>query len=440
MYVYFIPSPPLLLLTCFDHQQPTEDYDHEPILVNNFNIYPVSISVSPFSSTPTDLQVLVGFEAGHVLRLNPFGAKSIPDLCFNNRGHLNMSRATAICWVPDKSLTDFITPNRAHCKFVVGHENGYLIEYSTQFLEESKISFASGSNAYDPDEEMIPVWFQEETDCNPLAVFQLSPSTSEITAMEFSPDGGFLAVAHADGTLIVIEYAFSRKVLRFHTLFGAVETIAWSSDSAAIVCGGRDDHVYVIDFTKRRLVAECVGHASWVRGVCFLNNPDPNGYVFSSCGEDGQIAIWTIGAELFDKTTRTHSKLTIIDANSAARVVTLYPQNIARAHDQVITCMASSSTWLTKCQATGTTFFEEGAVDELQQPPLDGEEEEKSAPMPSSDDFIASADVNGRLKVWSYAKTNVKETWEPLPYPASGSKPKPKPASSPTRKQRLPDV
>ena len=159
--------------------------------------------------------------------------------------------------------------------------------------------------------------------CNPVAAYRVS--NLGINALAFSPDSRHLAVVSEDGCLRIIDYLTETLTDIFQSYYDGFTCVCWSPDGRYVVTGGKDDLVTVWSLNDRRIVARCVGHASWVAHVAF--DPwrcDGRDYRFGSVGEDQRLLLWDFGPGMLHapKGARRGHKNSVVSLGASARVRT----------------------------------------------------------------------------------------------------------------------
>jgi WD40 repeat protein len=126
------------------------------------------------------------------------------------------------------------------------------------------------------------------------------------------PDGQRLALAAADGTVLVLDAATGRELLRRRHHTDAVTSVAFSPDGTLLASASWDETVKVWDGTTGKVRHTLRGHGDKVQSVAF----HPGDGLLASGGWDGTVKVW--------------------DAVSGAEVMTL------RGHKTPVYCVAFS--------------------------------------------------------------------------------------------------
>ncbi|WRT68081.1 uncharacterized protein IL334_005056 [Kwoniella shivajii] len=140
---------------------------------------------------------------------------------------------------------------------------------------------------------------------NPIAAWKIEKT--KVTAMAYSPDGRFLAVAAEDGNLRMIDVAEEQLTDTFAGYFGSLNCIAWSPDSRFVAVGGQDDLITIFSARESRIVARCQGHAAFVTSIAFdQSRGEARAYRFASVGEDAKLILWDFSAAALHRPRHHH--------------------------------------------------------------------------------------------------------------------------------------
>ncbi|WWC88350.1 uncharacterized protein L201_003260 [Kwoniella dendrophila CBS 6074] len=140
---------------------------------------------------------------------------------------------------------------------------------------------------------------------NPIAAYKIEKV--KISAMSYSPDGRFLAVAAEDGNLRMIDVAEEQLTDTFAGYFGSLNCVAWSPDSRFVAVGGQDDLITIYSARESRIVARCQGHSAFVTSISFdQSRGEARAYRFASVGEDAKLILWDFSAAALHRPRHHH--------------------------------------------------------------------------------------------------------------------------------------
>ena len=255
--------------------------------------------VNPVTKSATHLDVIMGFNTGDIIWYEPMSQKYAR---LNKNGIINPTAVQSIAWISGKENY-----------FLAAFTDGTIIAFdkdkddaafTPEFHHQTEPSESSGT-----EENPNPGILQHhafrilksirshDQKSNPLAVWK--SSHLQINALSFSPNGSYLAMVSADGTLTILDHVTERVLDVYRSYYGAMLCVAWSPDGRYVITGGQDDLVSIWSLAEQALVARCVGHGSWVTDVRF--DPwrcDERNYRFGSVGEDCRLLLWDFSVSM----------------------------------------------------------------------------------------------------------------------------------------------
>jgi WD40 repeat protein len=141
---------------------------------------------------------------------------------------------------------------------------------------------------------MVRLW--DATNGNLLAEVMVREDGAGVWAVDFSPDGQYLAAGTEITDAIVKVWRLAGdSLIDHHTLTGfpsRVGHVAFSPDSSLLVTSGAGNHVALWDVSTGELVYSFSGHASTVRHAAFSSD----GRTLASAGLDGFIRLWDVAS------------------------------------------------------------------------------------------------------------------------------------------------
>lgn len=138
----------------------------------------------------------------------------------------------------------------------------------------------------------VNLWEAVERTDGPM----LSGPASEVRALAFSPDGTRLATALADGQIGIWDLETRKEVKHVAAHPGGAWSVSWAA-GGLLASAGQDGAVKIWDGKTGALVRACgKGHGKPARAVAF----SPDGATLASGGEDTLIKLWDVaqGAEI----------------------------------------------------------------------------------------------------------------------------------------------
>jgi WD40 repeat protein len=115
-----------------------------------------------------------------------------------------------------------------------------------------------------------------------------------VTDLDFAPDGGTLAAAAMDGTVILRYVTCGRKMLRFRAHDGAVRALRFSPDGSLLATSGANGAVRLWSGRTARKIADLLGHRREVGALAF----SPDGKLLASGGARGYVRVWSMNTRM----------------------------------------------------------------------------------------------------------------------------------------------
>lgn len=183
---------------------------------------------------------------------------------------------------------------------------------------------------------------------------RVSVGHGTLVAVEYSPDGRFIALTYLDGT-VQLRDSSSGAVVREWTSQGRWGTsLAFDSAGKTLVVGNEDGSVRVWDVSTGEERSVMLGHSARVNSVRF----SPDGSVIASASRDGDVRLWSASAGPEVQRLSGHAtdvfavlfspdgqrvlsgsrdqSVIVWDVRTGSRVATL------TGHGQYVTCLALS--------------------------------------------------------------------------------------------------
>ncbi|RDW91154.1 hypothetical protein BP5796_02319 [Coleophoma crateriformis] len=121
---------------------------------------------------------------------------------------------------------------------------------------------------------------------------KLKNSTSQITALSFTPDGSLLAAGNSSGKICVYDTKdWEVKTDRWSAHTARVTSIAWNKAGTHAVSGALDTNIFVWSLAKPgKRVKAANAHKDGVNGVCWVDGDA----AVASVGGDAAVKVWKV--------------------------------------------------------------------------------------------------------------------------------------------------
>jgi len=264
---------------------------------------PSTLSICPSDASEDHVKVAIGFTAGQIqivnMATNDETKRSVAKV--NDERNHDSSAINSIQWLPGSS--DVII-----CAF----NSGALYAFHKDYPDA--IAPVNWSHQKDAAAQFIEYDSKAKEKENPIRKWSFGRMA--ISAIQFSPDGGRLAIASRNGKCYVVKVAVSQDVkISFEyicavsSFFGGFLCCSWSPSGRFLAAGGEDDSITVLNVDTRKPICRCQGHRSWVSSIAWdtfvaISSAGVDARL-GSVGHDGIICLWDLtGDVMFPKRTR----------------------------------------------------------------------------------------------------------------------------------------
>jgi WD40 repeat protein/serine/threonine protein kinase len=134
------------------------------------------------------------------------------------------------------------------------------------------------------------------------ALVRAHPCPPGVHRLAVRPDGRRLALAAADGTVLVLSVPAGKELLRRRPHADAVVCLAYSPDGKLLASAGWDKTVRVWDADTGQVRHLLEGHGDRVQSVAF----DPTGTRLASGGWDEKVRVWDVATGKLLRTLEGH--------------------------------------------------------------------------------------------------------------------------------------
>lgn len=156
----------------------------------------------------------------------------------------------------------------------------------------------SGQTADDNSQPAeVRIW-----DARTGALLETWPGPSALHRIAYHPDGTQLALATADGAVMIWDAANGKELLHRPMHQGKINAIAFSPDGTAVASAGADGSVKIWDSTAGTIHTNIAAHAEEIHAVVF----HPQKAVLASSSADATVKLWDIATGKEIRTLRGH--------------------------------------------------------------------------------------------------------------------------------------
>ena len=125
----------------------------------------------------------------------------------------------------------------------------------------------------------------------------------EVRSVAFSPDGKMIATASWDHTVKLWQSDSLEEVKTLAEHEAPVQCVAFAPDGERLISGSRDETVRIWDARTGKPIGQPLRHEHWVRSVAV----SPDGELLASGGDDNLVRLWDLRTGTQVATLRGHS-------------------------------------------------------------------------------------------------------------------------------------
>ena len=180
---------------------------------------------------------------------------------------------------------------------LLGPENGSTEQVPRLKLEGFRLSSISQQNngtrvAAVDSLGLVTLWAADKAtnDLRPVHSYRHSSTATEVSALAFSQDGGRLATAGKDGSLLLIDTGRFRVLpIQAKPVSGLVDSLAFSPDGHQLAGTGKDGEAWLWDLSSGEARSLATPkQPSWLSSLAF----SPDGKRLAAAGGGGSVQIW----------------------------------------------------------------------------------------------------------------------------------------------------
>ncbi|KAI0339471.1 WD40 repeat-like protein [Trametopsis cervina] len=186
----------------------------------------------------------------------------------------------------DKMLSD-IEQFASMCMPAISLSTPHLYVSALAYVPQTSFIHRSYSDAYAGGVRVV-----NKEDLQWLRCILRIATSSDIFSVAISPDGGILATAHHDGTVMLWNAVTGERVGKPFIGHAALAwSVAYSPDGKTIASASLDKTVRLWDIaTGEQIGSHSRGYAGWVRSVAF----SPDGQTVASGSDDKNVRLWKV--------------------------------------------------------------------------------------------------------------------------------------------------